>query len=251
MRQRWQNICISEQGSRKANADASLCIRQKRGRRSLWALVLCDGIGTNSRSAAIADKVRHFVGKQAMTLMERILRKRLSPNAEKTAGEALLPRLPKGVQPPSVGSTLAVAISDGQRTWAFWAGDTRIYVLNLDGELVLLTEDDHNDDGQLTSYACEYADGLAAVRLRSRCWRGRIQAMAATTDGVHGSCSHSELQAFIRWQLRNGALVSRRAGAFLKAFLGDNLDDNASLAMWWEHGATRRLRRITGKNTGG
>jgi len=244
MSARWRELCISEQGSRKANADAIVCLRKKRGRRSLYGLVLCDGIGTGSRSPEIADRVRRFVANGVLALMERMLRKRLCPEMERRGGEALLPRLPEGTQAQAGGSTVAVAISDGRKTWAFWAGDTRIYVQTHDGELVRLTEDDHDDDGRLTSYACESADGLVAIRLRSHCWRGQVQAVAATTDGVHGSCSHGELQAFVAWQLRNHVLVSRDPGAFMKAFLGDNLDDNASIAIWWDRGASNRLRRI-------
>jgi hypothetical protein len=244
---RWREWCISEQGSRKANADTAVCLRKKRGRCSLVGLVLCDGIGTASRSPEIAAHVHHFVGDRVLALMDRMLRKHLSPEMEKRGGEALLPKLPVGTLPSSEGSTVAAAISDGRKTWAFWAGDTRVYVQTLDGELVLLTEDDHDDDGRLTSYVCESADSLVAIRVRSRCWRGRIQAIAATTDGVHGSCSHDELQAFIAWQLRNHTLVSRNPGASMKVFLGDNLDDNASMAIWWERGAGNRLRRIAGK----
>ena len=247
MNARWRELYISEQGSRKANADAAVCLRKKRGRYSLFGLVLCDGIGTNSRSPEIASRVRRFVGDRVLALMDRMLRKHLSPEMEKRGGEALLPKLPVGMQPPSEGSTVAVAISDGRKTWAFWAGDTRVYVQTLDGELVLLTEDDHDDDGRLTSYVCESADSLVAIRVRSRCWRRRIQALVATTDGVHGSCNRGELQAFIAWQLRNHALVFRNPGASMKVFLGENLDDNASMAIWWERGASNRLRRIAGK----
>ena len=142
---------------------------------------------------------------------------------------------------------MAVAISEGRRTWAFWSGDTRVYVQTLDGELIQHTEDNHDPEGRLTSYACESTDGLAAIRVRSRYHRGRIQALVATTDGVHGACSDRELQDFTAWQFRNHTLVSRNPNAFMRAFLGENLDDNASMAIWWERGAGKRLRQIMGR----
>jgi serine/threonine protein phosphatase PrpC len=243
MSARWIGLCATLRGSREHNADTATCCRYKRGKKSLLGIVLCDGMGGSDIALTTAHAVRRLTEERLARLMGQMLRRRRSVNSNVQGTKELLYTIPFGTHPPGVGTTVVAGISNGRETWITWAGDSRAYVLSSGGELTCLTRDDHDSEGRLTNYAFGEARAIVLGGLHARYRRGRILAVIGTSDGVHTACSHSELDTFINWCVRGRLQTSIELASALQEFIGENLSDNSTLAIWYDRRAGRRARR--------
>jgi serine/threonine protein phosphatase PrpC len=123
----------------------------------------------------------------------------------------------------------------GHRFWngyhcaVAWAGDSRAHLIDKQGNYLLLTQDHHDEVGNLTSaYATPDGRCRGDLDVRNFVFAHRPLALGVTTDGVHGKCTEEELRCFLSWSLLQRDMESKSFGDAAENFLENNLSDNLS-----------------------
>lgn len=241
----WQVVTSTHRGSKSENDDFALA-EIHRARRGRYAtLCVCDGVGSFPGSGKCAQAV----GRAMTTILSKMLlrRKRSSLDAFRLRNQVateLRSHIPK--KSPSdattpLATTLAAGIVDRNSLLTIWAGDSRIYLLNEEGQLLLATKDHQDEQGRLSRWV--QGDGQIAGRLEANSLRfsSRPVAVCATTDGVHEHCQREELRQFLLYCVLSGVRDSQKLQNDLQAFLNVNVCDNYSLSLWTTQAGRRRL----------
>lgn len=218
-------LSTSQIGGCERNEDFVASTTVRKGQHRFAVLLACDGVGGRPNG----DRCAHDVGKLLMRQVTSYLRKRRTAKTFGWADQASLRRrllrlrIPQG--DPASACAFALTVVAPDSVWVFWAGDTRAYVLDREGELMQLTSDLVDAEGRLHTYF--RGDGRLIGELGAACVSGRrTPLVSVATDGVHGGCSESELRHFLLYCLAtmipNGDVLGDRLGGFLDGNVGDN-----------------------------
>jgi serine/threonine protein phosphatase PrpC len=233
----WVSVAASLQGKRKYNEDSVFVEPVGGGQSSAIVMIGCDGVGSLSGSGETAAAVV----KASVQAIATYLRGRGRFSLPPFEHLRLAYRLRRLKLPPGLtgASTLAAAVVptqyDAKRILTFAVGDTRIYFLHDRKGLVQMTRDDHDRQGSLTAYVTGRGRVVVARSLlrhaRLHRMRGPPRAIVITTDGIHEQCKEPELEAFLRYCIKDGVSSPKDLADLLSTFLHHNLSDNASICL--------------------
>ena len=237
----WITTASSNCGSRSENQDSVDVRLLKAGRENYVTAVCCDGIGSRPRSGQTADDTCRLVQRTLSDLLSRGKAKQPILNPQRLCSfisQKLSYSLPAN---PAAGTTCVAVVND-DRYWASMSvGDSRAYRLTDTGELIQISQDGVNDDGELTSFIL--GDGKTVGKWS--CCKGKFTSRSACicvmTDGVYAACSDEELRQFLIFcvsQIRSDHSLTTS----LQQFLGANASDNFSMALACNRKMIRKLR---------
>lgn len=240
----WVFLLASNRGKRDRNDDF-VDVTNIGGTTGKACLVTCDGVSARPNSgtcaavvgaAALQEVQRSFSNEEGGGVLQHArvsgVRRRISSLRLRLA------QLPVNDVPLGAATTLALCVASGRSVIAYWAGDSRAYVMANDDKYILtqLTQDHINNDDRLTStYG---ADGAVRGELGMtyRYLKRSPVAICVTTDGVHNACEAWELESFVRYCVRNRLDSSNTFAQLLNDFIEENIVDNFSMALAWRHG---------------
>lgn len=238
----YVRVGASQIGRRAENQDA-IFLGSSAGPSSA-ILVCCDGIGSlpdagncaqTECDAAARTVLRYLRGAGAPHTIR-------SSDALNIAHRLSNLRL-KGVVRTS-GTTLALSIVHGRRILVVWAGDTRAYLLDAGGLLRQLTTDHHDNDGRITQSILGTGEVQGGMSTYFEILDRPPVALFLTTDGVHESCSGSELRRFVFDCIERRIAGKPEFSKELEQFLGVNIHDNFSMALWYRMLSPSTLKKF-------
>lgn len=230
----WRREICSLPGRRGKNEDVVRMEHVPFGGKGAFLFLACDGMGGLPHGKEAAATCTDM----AFQAAKNLLMKKGRSLFHRGTAEALRRTLIAGASGCGAGdggSTLVLLafcldrFHDGYRLLLAWSGDSRAYVMQGNTVLTCLTTDDHDQEGALTSYydaklGVFAGDGL---HVGEEILPHLPLCLGVTTDGLHKSCSHQELNAFLAWRLMEHA---QDAGKAYGGFLEYNMSDNASCA---------------------
>lgn len=242
MSEKWSLIHASGVGKREYNDDFVATKTFSASRRRYFVLVACDGVGSDPGSGVCAEAVSLLSADVTETFIkERGTHRTLDDGDAEQLARVLETQIALLDGSPNHSTTICTVVFDGESLVGLWAGDTRAYCIDVDANLVRLTQEDHHDDeGRLTRFVTgdgHIEGGLerAVVRIPRE---APLAAVTAITDGVHGACSFEDLRQLLGYLAHSQPHSERTLDQVLREFLGQFMDDNYSIAIF-----LRRLRK--------
>lgn len=228
-------LTATDPGGQQENEDFVSATSWKVGRFRYYALVACDGIGSVTGSGDCARQIGNSFIHAAKLYSASRRRGGSFTIADCNNLREQFERSVQSTTPGRGATTIAACLFTRKAAIVLWAGDSRVYILPGAGQVYKITDDHHDAVAELTQFICGDGRIVGGFPFRVVSMH-KVQAVLATTDGVHEHCTESELTAFLQYWLRkrisSGTALSNKLHYFLKDSLEDR--DNASLALaYW------------------
>ena len=232
----WVRMKTTDPGKRLDNQDFVAISTVHLKRRRLSLAICCDGVGGRPGGRECAAAVGLAVQNETETYFVRRRSRKQIGMFDMHALVDRLGRLCLQSSDPESATTMLLVVFDhrpgnnGYHILVVWAGDSRAFLADKSGRFQPLTDDHHDDEGRITTFFS--GDGQLNGKLSAKLvFNPEPVALAATTDGIHGGCTTSELHFFLLGCVERMVTDENRLAEELKWFLGGNISDNFSIAL--------------------